>query len=56
MKVHMYPNFFMSRLHNKGARTGGYNFEAVGNIDNKIEGGLGTLNELCIPINIDNAH
>ena len=55
-KLHVYPGFFMSRLHNKGARGRGYNFEAVRNNDSRIEEGLGSLDELYIPINVNNAH
>ena len=55
-KVHVYPTFFMSRLHNEGAGGRGYNFEAVRNDDSRIEGGIGSLDNLCIPINMNNAH
>ena len=48
--------FLMSRLHNEEARAGGYNFEAVRNNDNRIDGGLTALDKLYIPINSDNAH
>ena len=46
----------MSRLHNEEAEAGGYNFEAVRNNDNRIDGGLAALDELYIPINADSAH
>ena len=46
----------MSRLHNKGAGGRGYNFKAVRNNDGRIEGGLRSLDELYIPINLNNAH
>lgn len=38
-KVHVYPTFFMSRLHNEGAGGRGYNFEAIRNNDSRIKGG-----------------
>ena len=46
----------MSRLYDKGPGGRGYNFEAVRNNDSRIEGGLRSLNELYIPINVNNAH
>ena len=46
----------MSRLLVKGAGRRGYNFEAVRNHDSRIEGGLGSLDELYIPINVNNVH
>ena len=45
-KVHVYPTFFMSRLHNKGTGGRGYNFETVRNHARRIKGGLGSLDEL----------
>ena len=55
-KVHVYPTFFMSRLHNKSAGERGYNFEAAKNDDSRIEGRLGALDKLYIPINVNSAH
>jgi len=55
-KVHVYSSFFMSRLHDKGTGGRGYNFEAVRNNDIRIEGGLGSLDELYIPTNVNNVH
>ena len=55
-KVHVYSTFFMSRLHDEGAREREYNFEAVRNDESRIEGGLGSLDELYIPINVNNVH
>jgi len=46
----------MSRLHNEEAGAGGYNFEATRNDNNRVNGGLEALDELYIPINVDNAH
>ena len=46
----------MSRLHNKGTGERAYNFEVVKNNDGRIEGGLGALDELYIPINTNSAH
>ena len=46
----------MSRLHNEGARARGYNFEEMRNNDNRMYWGLAVLDELYIPINVDNAH
>ena len=46
----------MSRLHDKGAGGRGYNFEAVRNNASRIEGGLESLDELYIPINVNNVH
>ena len=56
IKVHVYPTFFMSRLHNEGAGGRGYNFEAVRNNDSRIEGGPRSLDKLYIPINVNNTH
>ena len=55
-KVHIYATFSMSRLPDKGAGRRGYNFEAVRNNDSRIKGGLGSLDELYIPINMNNVH
>ena len=55
-KVHIYSTFSMSRLQGKRAGVRGYNFEAVRNDDSRIEGGLGSLDELYIPINVNNVH
>ena len=55
-KVRMYLSFFMSRLLVKGAGRRGYNFEAVRNNDSRIKGGLGSLDELYIPINVINVN
>ena len=52
----MYPSFTMSGLHNEEAGAEGYNFEAVGNNDKRIDRGLAALNELYIQINVGNAH
>ena len=46
----------MSRLHGIGAGGRGCNFEAVRNDNSRIEGGLGSLDELYIPINVNNVH
>ena len=56
LKVHIYSTFFMSRLLVEGAGRRGYNFEAVRNNDSRIKGGLGSLDELYIPINVNNVH
>ena len=45
-KAHIYSTFFMSRLLAEGAGRRGYNFGAVRNNDNRIEGGLRSLDEL----------
>ena len=50
-KVHVYPTFFMNRLHNESAEARGYNFEAVITGDGRIDGGLKALDELYTPIN-----
>jgi Ulp1 family protease len=55
-KVHIYQSFFMSRLHNKGAETEGYNFKAVRKDDSRIDGDRAALDKLYIPINVDNTH
>ena len=55
-KVHIYSTFFMSRLHDKGTGGRGYNFETVKNDDSRIEGGLGSLDELYIPISLNTVH
>ena len=55
-KVQVYPTFFMSRFHNKGAGGRGYNFKVVRNHDSRIAGGLGSLDELYIPINVNTVH
>jgi len=55
-KVHVNPTFCMSRLYNKGAGGRGYTFKVVRNSDSRIEGRLGSLDELYIPINVNNAH
>ena len=56
LEVHVYSTFFMIRLHDKGTEERGYNFKAVRNDDNRIEGGLGSLDELYIPINVNSVH
>jgi len=48
--------FFMSRLLVEGAGRRTYSFEAVRNDDSRIEGGLSSLDELYIPINVNNVH
>ena len=55
MKVHVYPTFFVSRLHRESAGERGYNFEAVKNDDSRVDGGLGALDKLHIPINVNSA-
>ena len=55
-KTHIYSTFFVSRLLVEGAKRRVYNFEAVRNDDSRIERGLGSLNELCIPIHVNNVH
>ena len=46
----------MSRLQSKGTGVRGYHFKAVRNNDSRIEGGLGSLDKLYIPINVNNVH
>ena len=55
-KVHIYPYFYMGRLHNEEAGAGGYNSKAVRNDDNRIDGGLAALDKLYIPFNADTPH
>ena len=40
----------------RGVQREDYNFQEVRDFDDRIEGGLAGLNELCIPINVNNAH
>ena len=54
--VHVYPSFFMTKLHNEEAEAGDYNFEAVRNNNNRIDGGLTALDKLYTLTNADNAH
>ena len=56
LNVHIYSTFFVNRLRDKGAGGRGYNFEAVRNNESRIEGRLGSLDELYIPINVNNVH
>ena len=46
----------MHKLHDEGTGGTGYNFEAVRNNASRIEGGLGFLDELYTPINMNSAH
>ena len=46
----------MTRLHNEEAKEGEYDFEAVGNTENRVDGDLMALVGLYIQINADNAH
>ena len=55
-KAHIYSTFFVSRLLVEGAGRRGSDFEAVRINDSRIEGGLGSLDELYIPINENNVH
>ena len=55
-KVHVYPTFFMSRLHNESAGSRGYNFKARKNNDDRIDGRREALDKRYIPINVNNAH
>ena len=52
----MYSSHFMNRLLSGGSRREDYNFQEVRNYDNRIENGLASLDELYIPINVNNAH
>ena len=55
-KTHVYSTFFMSRLLIEGVGRRTHSFEAVRNDDSRIEGGLTSLDELYIPINMNNVH
>ena len=46
----------MSMLLSGGSRREDYNFQEVRNYDDRIENGLASLDELYIPINVNNAH
>ena len=46
----------MTKLHNEEAEAGDYNFEAVRNNNNRIDGGLTALDKLYTLTNADNAH
>ena len=55
-KVHLYPTFFMSRLHSKCAGGRGYKFKTVRTNDSRIERSLGSPDDLHIPTNVNSAH
>ena len=55
-RAHVYSSYFMSKLLSGGTQRRDYNFQEVRNFDNRIEGGLAGLDELYIPINVNNAH
>ena len=55
-RAHVYSSHFMNRLLSGGPRREDYNFQEVRNYDNRIENGLASLDELYIPINVNNAH
>ena len=55
-RAHVYSSYFMSKLLSGGTQRRDYNFQEVRNFDNRIEGGLAGLDELYIPINVNNVH
>ena len=55
-QAHVYSSYFMSKLLNGGTQRRDYNFQEVRDFDNRIEGGLAGLDELYIPINVNNVH
>ena len=55
-RVHVYSSYFVSKLLSGGIQRRDYNFQEVRDFDNRIEGGLAGLDELYIPINVNNAH
>ena len=55
-KVHVYNSYFMTMLMRCVGRTDSCNFSDVHGFDGRIHGGLSSLDELYIPVNLNDNH